>query len=92
MIASKGAKSAKPLRVEGVPRTAAQAKKRGYKKVEVNPHHLSRAKQKHWTFVDSTGVKHGALGALGPGTSTGAAQTICYYDKNTGMYDDCHEI
>jgi hypothetical protein len=64
--------------VPGIPRTATEAKKRGYKEVAKVKHaDLSSAEKKKWALVK-------------PSAATGP-QTICYYDPNTGEYDDCHE-
>jgi len=67
-------------RFRGVPRTAKEAKKKGAKRVNVNPHTLSSKERRGWYFP----VQHGAR-ALGPLMASGQ-RTVCYFDKNTGLY------
>jgi len=68
-----------------IPPTPKEAKKRGYNKVAVR--HGAREKRK-WALVKQKGTwafaKASAAKATGP-------HTVCYYDPNTGFYDDCHE-
>ena len=65
-------------KVTTIPKTANQAKKHGYKKVAKIKHAaLSKTEKKKWALIK-------------PGTAT-KPHTICYYDPNTGEYDDCHE-
>ena len=63
--------------VQGIPRTAKAAKKRGYKKVIVNHAKLSSEEKKKWAMYK-------------PASATGS-HTVCYYDPNTKEWDDCHE-
>ena len=64
---------AKPT--SGIPRTAKDAKKRGYTKAEkVNHAKLSTEAKKEWAYV-----RHGR------------SRIVCYYNPKTGNYDDCHE-
>jgi hypothetical protein len=61
--------------VQGIPRTAKEAKDRGYKKAAKVKHaELSAEEKKKWALF-----------------KPGARHTVCYYDPNTGEYDDCHE-
>ncbi|MGA2891378.1 MAG: hypothetical protein ABSE22_00825 [Xanthobacteraceae bacterium] len=84
---------AKKRRVTGLPRTAQEAKDRGYTKVKpkLNPHEMDSAVKKKWTFVSSKDVTHGAIGAWGPHPDTGT-HTVCYFDEDDGQYDDCRQV
>lgn len=64
--------------VQGIPRTAKEAKKRGYKKVAKVMHaNLSSKEKEDWVLLK-----------LG---STPRPHMICHYDPETGEYDDCYE-
>jgi hypothetical protein len=69
-----------------IPTTSQQAKKKGYAKVVVK--HSAREKRR-WALVKDSGkwnfVKAASASATG-------AHTVCYYDPNTGFYDDCHTV
>jgi hypothetical protein len=69
-----------------LPKTAGQAKMKGYTKVTVKH---SKAEKKKWALVKHKGnwgfAKAASAAAAGP-------HTVCYYDPNTGFYDDCHTV
>jgi hypothetical protein len=68
-----------------IPKTAKEATKRGYNRVAVK--HSTREKQR-WALI-----KHKGKWAFAPATSATVTgpHTVCYYDPDTGFYDDCHE-
>jgi len=70
-----------------IPSTAKQAaKKKNYAKVAVE--HSDRERSK-WVMLKQKG-KWGFEKAASA-TVTGS-HTVCYYDPNTGFYDDCHTV
>jgi hypothetical protein len=68
-----------------IPSTAKQAKK-GYDKVKVK--HSTKEKQK-WVMLKHKGKW--AFTKAAAATASGS-HTVCYYDPNTGFYDDCHTV
>ncbi len=68
-----------------IPQSAEKAANSGYSKKAVV--HSTREKQK-WVML-----KHKGKWAFTPAASTAppGPHTVCYYDPNTGFYDDCHE-
>jgi hypothetical protein len=82
---------AKRAKVAGIPRTSWEAKRDGYPKANVNYDKLSEAQKKKWITLGSNDVSHGEIGRIGPRTTSGS-HTVCYYDANTGYYDDCHTV
>ena len=72
--------------VQKIPKTAKHAKKnKGYTKIAVK--HSTKEKQK-WAMVKHKGKWEFAKAASAKATSP---HTVCYYDPNTGFYDDCHQ-
>jgi hypothetical protein len=71
-------------RMSKMPKSAAQAKKQRYSVMTVK--HSDREKQK-WALV-----KHKRKWAFRPTASAlpSGSHIVCYYDPNTGFYDDCH--
>ena len=65
--------------------TQVAKKKEGYKKVKVTH---STKERKKWTMIKRKGKWEFAKAAS---TKPTGPHTVCYYDKNTGFYDDCHE-
>jgi hypothetical protein len=62
----------------GFPKNAAEAKKRGYKKVPIDHATMGHGEKKKWALLKM------------PTSATGT-HTVCYYDPGTGTYSDCHE-
>jgi hypothetical protein len=69
-----------------IPSTAKLAKKKGYAKVTVE--HGVKEKKK-WVMLKQRG--NWAFAKAGSATASGS-HTVCYYDPNTGLYDDCHTV
>jgi hypothetical protein len=72
-------------KAQKVPKTAQQAEKNDtYSKVTAKP---SAIEKKKWVMLKQKGkwqfAKAASATASGP-------HTVCYYDPNTGFYDDCH--
>ena len=69
-----------------IPGTSQLAKKKGYTKVVVRH---SIAEKRKWALVrrgrNWNFAKAATASAAGP-------HTVCYYDPNTGFYDDCHTV
>jgi hypothetical protein len=84
----------KPVRkakIDGLPRTASAAKRRGHKKVDVDFDKLTENQKSKWaTLAATTGISHGDFGRVGP--APGGGRVVCYYDKNTRNYDICYEV
>jgi hypothetical protein len=78
-------------KIKGIPRTSWEAKRDGHTKANVNFNNMSQAQKKKWITIASDHVSHGDLGCIGPRLATGS-HTVCYYDANTGKYDDCHTV
>jgi hypothetical protein len=68
-----------------LPKSATEARKRGYSKIVVRH---SKAEKRKWAWV-----KHRGKWAFTPAESAmpQGPHTVCYFDPNTGFYDDCHE-
>jgi hypothetical protein len=69
-----------------IPPTAKQTLKEGYAKVAVK--HSTKEKQK-WVML-----KHKGKWAFAKAVTAkpSGPHTVCYYDPNTGFYDDCHTV
>jgi hypothetical protein len=76
--------------IDGIPRTADEAKRRRHKKVKVDFDGLNAREKKKWTTIASADAAHGDIGRIGP--NPGGGQIVCYYDANTGNYDICHIV
>jgi hypothetical protein len=67
-----------------IPKTAKEAARRGYEPA-TKP---STSEKRKWALVKNKGkwafAKAASATVMGP-------HTVCYYDPNTGSYDDCHE-
>ena len=77
--------------ISGVPRTSWEAKRVGHPKADVNYDNLSEAEKKKWITIKLATASHGDIGRIRPRTAAGT-HTVCYYDANTGQYDDCHTV
>jgi hypothetical protein len=69
-----------------LPKSPKEAKKLGYQKVAMKP---SEAEKKKWRME-----KHKGKWAVTPAESAApnGPHTVCYYDPNTGFWDDCHQV
>jgi hypothetical protein len=78
-------------KINGVPRTAAAAR-RHKSRVEVNFDALSDKDKKKWiTIAKTPKTAHGDIGRIGPSARPGY-HTICYFDQKTQDYTDCHDV
>jgi hypothetical protein len=83
----------------GIPRTAAEAKKRGYKKIPVDFKTMDAAEKANWVPVGTS--KAGALALIRPPSPApsryfpgpGGTFICCYYDPTSGQYNlNCHQV
>jgi len=101
---SKPATSQVRAKHDGIPRTAALAKKHGFKKVKVDHSSLSARELAKWIPISSAAAKPGALAMVRPPTagrppfqvSPGDREgyyVVCYYDSATNQYDlNCVQV
>jgi hypothetical protein len=80
--AKKGRKNAKAL----LPRTAADAKRRGYKAKKIPDHKLPHNQKENWLVSEAQGK--GAICGVRP--LPGGGVEICYIDPQTGECNDCY--
>jgi hypothetical protein len=80
-----------PRKKIGIPRTSAGADRYGFARSKVQFDTLSDVQKKKWIVLLSDDVIHGQIGMISPRRSSGT-RTVCYYDKNTGKYDDCRNV
>jgi hypothetical protein len=74
-------------KVQKIPKDAKEAKNKDYSKVAMKPH--SAKEKKKWVLIKPRKGKSSIVDAASA-KATGP-HTVCYYDPNTGFYDDCHE-
>ncbi|MDQ6701933.1 MAG: hypothetical protein M3Z96_01900 [Pseudomonadota bacterium] len=88
---------------KGLPRTAAAAKKHGFKNVKVDFAKLSAPEKKKYIHIAAPNAKSNAIALIRPADShppehvTPGAEPgtyiVCYYDPETGRYDKyCHAV
>jgi hypothetical protein len=80
---------AKRAKITGIPRTSWEAKREGHPRADVDFVNLSDAQKKKWITIASETISHGEIGRIGLRTGS---HTVCYYDVNTGLYDDCYTV
>lgn len=102
--ASKAAKSKPKVKHDGVPRTAALARKHGFKKVKVDHSSLSTRELAKWIPISSATARRGSLAMVRPPTAgrppfrvspgdRDGYYVVCYYDLATNNYDlDCVQV
>lgn len=71
-----------------IPRTAAAAAKRGYKKVVVR--HSSQEKKK-WVWVKHKGKQNWEFARAASVIASGP-HIVCYWDPNQRAWTDCHQV
>jgi len=68
-----------------IPKTASQAKTKGYQKKSFKH---SIGEKKKWVMLKKKGGPW-QFTKVATATASGS-HTVCYYDPNTGEWDDCH--
>lgn len=73
-----------------IPATSKAAEGKDYRKVKVK--HAGKERKK-WVLL-----KHGSkkqfefVRAASASVAAAGSHTVCYYDPDTGFYDDCHTV
>src|SRR6059036_1061838 len=89
---------------DGIPRTAAAARKHGFKRVKVDFSKMDAREKRHWIPVSSVNARPGTLAVVRRPTAARPPRRfimtdnpnvyiVCYYNSTTGNYDlNCHEV
>jgi hypothetical protein len=89
---------------DGIPRTAAAARKHGFDRVDVHFSKMDAKEKRNWTTISSVQAKPGALARVRPPTAARPPRRViptadpntyivCYYNSTTRNYDlNCHQV